>query len=105
LKKTIEESAAEETPKDEVKETMSSEEMIEALKAEGYSVQTKEEVAANQELLNKLNARLTAIENKQASKNIAAPALATEKKKENKSKLNKEQASMFDLLANAINRK
>ena len=101
---TIEESAAEETPKDEA-QTMSSEEMIEALKAEGYSIQTKEEVAANQELLNKLNARLTAIENKQASKNIAAPALATEKKKENKSKLNKEQASMFDLLANAINRK
>ena len=104
---TVEETVdatVEETPIVET-EKMTAEQMKEALETEGYAVITKEELDANQELLNKLNARLTAIENKQASKNIAAPALATEKKKENKSKLNKEQASMFDLLANAINRK
>ena len=102
---TTEAATAEETPKDEAKETMSSEEMIEALKAEGYSIQTKEEVAENQELLNKLNSRLTEIENKQASKKIAIPAHGEEKKKEDKSLLNKEQVAQFDLLANAINRK
>lgn len=94
------EATVEETPVVET-EKMTAEQMKEALETEGYAVVTKEELDANQELLNKLNARLSQIENKQASKAIATPA-HKETKKEDKPVLNKKQQDMFSLLANTI---